>query len=52
MPQNNSLGIVSGLALVAVLLATIASFGFVSSLVREPFPSTTYELAGSSRPVP
>lgn len=46
MPQDNSLGIVTGLLLVAVVLAMIASFGRVSEVVQGPLRSPAYELAG------
>ena len=52
MPHDNSLGIVTGLLLVAVVVAMIASFGRVSAMVQAPFDASGYELAGSSRPAP
>ena len=52
MPRNNSLGVVSGLLLVTVVLVMIGSFRRVSAIVRGPVAISGYELAGSSRPVP
>jgi hypothetical protein len=48
MPQGNSLGIITGLALVGVLVIMIASIDRVARTVQGP--SSSYELAGSSRP--
>jgi hypothetical protein len=48
MSQSNSLGIITGLALVGVLLLMVASLHKVRYVQG---PSNDYELAGSSRPV-
>ena len=48
MPQRNSLGIITWLALVGLLLIIIASFDRVARHVQAP--ASSYELAGSSRP--
>jgi hypothetical protein len=49
MTHGNTIGIVSGLALVGVLLIMIASFDKVARHMQGP--TASYELAGSSRPV-
>ncbi len=53
MPQGNSLGVVTGLAFVAIFLVMLVTFGQVSKSVHGPFsPSVdAYELAGTARPV-
>src|SRR4051812_2550507 len=51
MLQGNSLGIVTGLALVGALVIMIASFDTVARTVLGPPQTSSYELAGSSRPV-
>jgi hypothetical protein len=52
MPRDNSVGVFSGLLLVAVVLAMIGSFRRVSAVVHGPVEISGYELAGSSRPAP
>ena len=52
MPHNNSMGVVSGLLLVAMVLAMIGSFRRVSAIIHGPIEASVYELAGSSRPAP
>ena len=53
MPQNNSLGVVTGLAFVAIFLVMLVTFGQVSKSVHGPFSPSgdVYELAGAARPV-
>jgi len=48
MPQNNSVGILAGLAFVALFLVMISSIHSVARLMLAP-PSS-YELAGGSTP--
>jgi len=53
MPQNNKLGVVTGLMFVVVFLVMLATFGLMSKVVQGPFAAPSadgYELAGSSRP--
>src|SRR4029079_9310666 len=52
MPRGNSVGVVSGLLLVTVLLVMIGSFRRVAAVMHGPAPIAAFELAGSSRPAP
>jgi len=49
MPRKGSVGIVAGLAFVALFLVMIASISSVAKFTQAP-PSS-YELAGNSKPV-
>jgi hypothetical protein len=52
MRQRNSLGVVSGLAFVAVFLVMLATFVQAARFVRSPFATAAddaYELAGDTR---
>jgi len=50
MPQDNPIGILTGLAFVGIFLVMIASCGGVAKLVQAP-AAPGYELTGSSTPV-
>ena len=49
MPQDNTVGIVTGLIFVALFLVMIASIRGVTKFMHAP-PPDAYELAGSSDP--
>jgi uncharacterized transporter YbjL len=49
MPQDNTVGIVTGLIFVALFLVMIASIHGVAKFMQAPQPGA-YELAGSSDP--
>ena len=53
MQQGNSLGVVTGLAFVAIFLVMLVTFGQVSKSVHGPFspPGDFYELPGAARPL-
>ena len=51
MASNNSLGVLTGLAFVAVFLAMIGTCGYLAKYMQGPLGPPNYELAGSSRPL-
>ena len=48
MPQNNPVGLLTGLAFIALFLAMIASIHGMAKFMQAP--PVSFELAGSSKP--